>query len=181
MFPALLLWTLSFLPFLAAIPTTPLQKRCTNALQNPSFEAGESPWLAMAFGSWAQRGVYTSANGGAEGRNFYFGQSNATIADATLTLSQSGLAIPAGTTVDCSTWVASNRPGNMGSTRVEVFLDEQTCGSAVYLGTTGWTKVGGKIKVSGESHTLAIVVVSDESGPEGGLIWIDDAVVGIGC
>jgi hypothetical protein len=186
MFAILLLWSLAFLPFLNAIPTTQLaptnlQKRCTNALQNPSFESGVSPWLAMGFGSWAQRGIYTSNEGGHEGRNFYFGQSNASVADATMTLSQSNLSIPSGTTVDCSTWVASNRPGNRGSTRVEVFLDEVTCGSAVYLGTSGWVKVGGKMVVSGDSHTLAIVVVSDEAGPEGGQTWVDDALVGMGC
>ena len=135
----------------------------------------------MAFGSWAIRGIYTSASGGQEGRNFYFAQSNTTVADATLTLSQSELSIPSATTVDCSAWVASNRPGNVGSTRVEVFLDGATCGSAVYLGTNGWVKVGGKVTVNGGSHTLAIVVVSDEAGPEGGQIWVDDAMIGIGC
>ncbi|KAH7095039.1 hypothetical protein FB567DRAFT_19292 [Paraphoma chrysanthemicola] len=178
----LILWTLSFLPFLAAMPTTPgpLQKRCTNVLQNPSFESGIDPWLAMAFGSWAQRGVYTSASGGHEGRNFYFGRSNATVASSSLNLSQSGLKIPAGTTVDCSTWVATDRPGNVGNTHVELFVDEQSCGG-VYLGTTGWTKVGGKVMVSGDSHTFSIIAVSSETGPEGGAIWVDDAVLGTNC
>ncbi|KAF2026807.1 hypothetical protein EK21DRAFT_102978 [Setomelanomma holmii] len=183
MFLTLLLWAFSFIPLLAAIPTTsaPLQKRCTNALTNPSFESGESPWLAMAFGSWAQRGVYTSPSGGHDGNDFYYGEVNATVADATLTVSQSSLSLQAGSTVDCSAWVASNRPGNTGSTRVEVFLDEKTCGSAVYLGTSGWTKVGGKITVDGTaSHTFAVVVLSDEAGPDGAMVWIDEAVVGNG-
>ncbi|KAH8724613.1 hypothetical protein GQ44DRAFT_256928 [Phaeosphaeriaceae sp. PMI808] len=184
---ATLFWLLASLPFLNAIPTDQLphvaglQKRCTNALQNPSFESGISPWLEMGFGSWSQRGIFTSAEGGHDGRNFYFGMSNATVADCTLTLSQSNLSIPSGTIIDCSAWVASNRPGNVGSTRVEVFVDQVTCGSAVYLGTTGWVKVGGKVTVKGDSHTLTIVVVSDESGPAGAQVWVDDATVGIGC
>ncbi|KAH7394013.1 hypothetical protein DE146DRAFT_633937 [Phaeosphaeria sp. MPI-PUGE-AT-0046c] len=188
MFTTLFLWSLLFLPFLHAIPTTippppsTLQKRCTNALQNPSFESGISPWLDMAFGSWAQRGIYTSAEGGHSGRNFYFAQSNATVAQTTLTLSQSEVSIQAGTTVDCSVWVSSNRPGNVGSTRVEVFLDEVTCGSAVYMGTNGWTKVGGSVVVgSGETHTMSVVIANGETGPEGSKVWIDDAVVGAGC
>jgi hypothetical protein len=183
MFTILLLWSLAFLPFITAIPTNPLalQKRCTNALQNPSFESGISPWLEMGFGSWAQRGIFTSSQGGHQGRNFYYGQSNASVADSTMTLSQSSLSIPSGTTVDCSAWVASNRPGNVGSTRVEVFLDEVTCGSAVYLGTTGWVKVGGNMVVTGDVHTMAIVVVSDQAGPEGGQTWVDDALLGVGC
>jgi hypothetical protein len=182
MLSTLLLWTLASLPFLHAIPTTPLQKRCTNALSNPSFESGLDPWLAMHFGSWAQYGVYTSSEGGhSHSRNFYYARSNASVSDATMTLSQSGLNISSGTTVECSAWVASSRPGNVGSTRVEVFLDQVTCGSPAYLGTNGWQKVGGSVVVSGDSHTLAIVVSSDETGPDGSEIWVDDGIVGTGC
>lgn len=184
MFTTLFLWSILFLPFLHAIPTSqpPPRKRCTNALQNPSFESGLSPWLDMAFGSWAQRGIYTSAEGGHEGRNFYFARSNATVADATLTLSQTDVKLQAGSTVDCSIWVSSNRPGNVGNTRVEVFVDERTCGTAQYMGTNGWLKVGGSVVVSGtETHTISVVITSGETGEEGGLVWIDDAVVGTGC
>jgi len=186
MIALLLIWALAFLPFLNAMPTTPLplstlQKRCSNVLQNPSFESGVSPWLEMGFGSWAHRGVYTQASGGHDGRNFYWGQSNATVAEATLTLSQSELSIPSGTTIECSAWVASDRPGNVASTGVEVFMDGVTCGNAVNLGTNGWVKVGGKITVSGDSHTYTIVVISDTTGPQGSQIWVDDAVVGTGC
>lgn len=187
MFTVLLIWALAFLPLLNAIPTPSqesplLPKRCTkNALQNPGFESGEYPWLAMVSGSWAERGVRTSADGGHEGHNFYWGRSNATVQDVTLTLSQSELSIPSGTTVDCSAWVASSRPGNIGATRVEVFLDGITCGSPMYFGTSGWAKVGGKVVVSGDSHTLAIVIVSDEAGPEGGLVWVDEASLEYGC
>ncbi|KAF1843867.1 uncharacterized protein K460DRAFT_289919 [Cucurbitaria berberidis CBS 394.84] len=158
-----------------------LSKRCDNKLQNPSFESGESPWLAMVSGSWSTRGVYTSSGGGHHGSNFYYGQSNSTI-DSTLTLSQSEINIPNGATVECAAWIASRRPGNVGSSRVEVFLDGQSCGTE-YLGTTGWTKVGGKVGVSGDGavHTLAVVVVSDEAGEEGWAVWVDDLWVGIGC
>jgi hypothetical protein len=187
MFAILLLWSLAFIPFLNAIPTTPppthanIQRSCTNALQNPSFESGITPWLAMAFGSWAQRGVYTSAEGGHSGPNFYFAESNATVSETSITLSQSDFSIPSGTAVECSAWVASRRPGNVGSTRVEVFMDGTTCGSPVYMGTNGWQKVGGKVTVNGDSHTMSIVIVSDETGPEGGQVWVDDALAGVGC
>jgi hypothetical protein len=177
----ILIWAFAFLPFLATATPTPF-KRCTNALQNPSFENGLDPWLAMHFGSWALRGVYTSSEGGhSSTRNFYYARSNASVSEATMTLSQSGLTIPAGTTVDCSAWVASSRPGNVGSTRVEVFLDEVTCGSVAFLGTNGWQRVGGKVTVAGETHTLAIVVSSDETGEEGSEVWVDNGMVGTGC
>ncbi|KAF1920474.1 hypothetical protein BDU57DRAFT_440199 [Ampelomyces quisqualis] len=171
------------LPTLNALLSTPLhpQKRCTNALQNPSFESDLAPWLDIAFGSWLQRGIYTSAEGGHSGPHFYFAQSNATVSHTTLTLSQSDISIPAGSSVECAAWVASNRPGNVGSTRVEVFMDEVTCGQAVYLGTNGWAKVGGDVKVNGDKHSMSIVIVSDATGPEGSKVWVDEAMAGTGC
>lgn len=70
----------------------------------------------------------------------------------------------------------------MGSSRVEVFLDGQSCG-VQYLGTTGWTRIGGKVGVSGDGpvHTLAVVVESDEAGTEGWAVWVDDLWVGPIC
>lgn len=68
---------------------------------------------------------------------------------------------------------------------MEVFLDGMSCGMA-YLGTTGWTRVGGRVGVEGlgtgtEGHTFAVVVVSDEASVEGWSVWVDDLVVGVGC
>lgn len=126
------------------------------------------------------RSIYTSAEGGHDGRNFFFGHSNATIGAATVTLSQSGLSIPAGSTVDCSAWIASSRPENVGATRVDVFLDGSTCGTG-YFGTNGWEKVGGQVQVQGDSHTLAVVMSSDGAGAEGWSVWLDDLWVGVGC
>ncbi|CAO2656284.1 Nn.00g050870.m01.CDS01 [Neocucurbitaria sp. VM-36] len=197
--PMLLLWTfLASFPLLSAMalpstvidliasppPSLPiretqlLSKRCDNKLQNASFESGESPWLAMVSGSWSTRGIYTSATGGHQGSNFYYAQSNSTI-DSTLTISQSNIDIANGATVECAAWLASRRPGNVGSTRVEVFLDGLSCGMQ-YLGTTGWTRVGGKVSVSGDGaiHTMAVVIVSDEAGDEGWTVWVDDLWVG---
>ena len=137
----------------------------------------------MLFGSWSSyRGIYTSPTGGASGSNFYYALSNSTI-DSTLTLSQSGINIPVGVEVECSAMVASRRPGNVGATRVEVFLDGVSCGGARWLGTSGWTRVGGKVRV-GEvqgGHTVAVTLVSDEAGEEGWAVWVDDVVVGEGC
>ena len=175
MFTILILWLFA-LP--SALPHQ--QKRCSNALKNPSFEDGLSPWLDIAFGSWLQRGVFTSAEGGHAGPNFYFAQSNATVSHTTLTLSQSDISIPAGTAIDCSVWIASNRPGNVGSTHIDVFMDQVECGNA-NLGTNGWVKIGGKINVEGDKHTMSIVIVSDKTGPEGSKVWVDDALAGVGC
>ncbi|KAL6705286.1 hypothetical protein ACN47E_007096 [Coniothyrium glycines] len=180
-------WTLLALPTTSAFPppraAPPLAKRCTNLLSNPSFETGIDPWLAMLTGSFTdQRGIYTSSSGGHSGANFYYAHGNSSV-DATLTLSQSGFAIGSAAPgeMECSTWVASRRPGNVGSTRVEVFLDGISCGTQ-YLGTTGWTKVGGKVKPSSDqTHTIAIVVNSDEAGDQGWSLWVDDVTVGQGC
>ncbi|OAL46023.1 hypothetical protein IQ07DRAFT_603433 [Pyrenochaeta sp. DS3sAY3a] len=192
--PLLLLWTLlTSLPLISALAlpptaldltsspppglTNPTSKRCTNnALQNPGFEAGIDPWLPMVSGSWATRGVYTAAGGGHSGANFYYGYSNSTI-DTTLTIGQSG--IKASGRVGCGAWVASRRPGNVGSTRVEVFLDGQSCGLA-YLGTTGWTRVGGSVDAQGGElgSTIAVTVFSDEASEEGWSVWVDDVWVG---
>lgn len=159
------------------LSTTP--KRCTNALSNPSFESGLSPWLDMVSGSFSTRGIFTSADGGQSGQNFYYAHSNATV-DSTLTVSQSGFSVQGGGQVECAAWVASRRLGNVGSTRVEVFLDGVSCG-VQYLGTAGWTRVGGQVAVTGDVHTLAVVIVSDEAGDEGWTVWVDGLAVGAGC
>jgi hypothetical protein len=179
-------WFLALLPFIDAIPTLQaptagLQKRCNNILQNPSFESGLSPWLDIGFGSWIERSVMTSAQGGHDGKYYYFGQSNAVVSHTSFTLSQSGLSISAGTTVDCSAWVASDRLGNVGSTSVQLFINEASCGGPVYLGTNPWVKVGGKVTVDQDSHTFSIVVISDVTGSDGSKTWVDDAFVGMGC
>jgi hypothetical protein len=201
MLTILILWALAFVPSLDAIPISRMinfQKRCNNMLQNPSFESGLSPWLDIVFGPWAQRGVYTSTQGGHDSKSSYLGQSGALVSQTTLTLSQSGLFIPAGTTVDCSAWVASIRPGNVGNMGVELFVDEMSCGAPVSFGTNSWIKVcripmmacklcsmylqvNGKATVSQDSHTFSIVVFSDVNGPEGSTTWVDDAFVGMGC
>jgi hypothetical protein len=59
-------------------------------------------------------------------------------------------------------------------------MDQVECGTA-NLGTNGWVKVGGKIDVEGDKHTMSIVIVSDKTGPEGSKVWVDDALAGVGC
>jgi hypothetical protein len=178
-FLTLLLLCLSML--LSTGLASPLQKRCTNAVANPSFESGLSPYLDMVVGAWESRGVYTSAGGGHTGLNFYYGHSNATV-DSTLTLAQSGLKLPQYGEVEVSAWVASNRPGNVGSTHVEVFLDGVLCGSTD-LGTTGWVKVGGKGTATAskeDGSTIAVVVLSEHASSDGWSVWLDDFFVGSG-
>ncbi|KAF1946716.1 hypothetical protein EJ02DRAFT_218238 [Clathrospora elynae] len=187
--PVLVLWTLTLLFALSSALALPmdsadsssLTKHCTNFLTNPSFEAGELPWLAMVTGSWETRGIWASSSGGHSGSNYYYGLSNSTI-ETSITLSQSGLSISPGQ-VNCSAWVASSRPGNMGSTRIEVYLDDVSCAPAVQVGTTGWMKVGGTVGVQDVEggHTLAVVIVGDVATDEGWSISLDDLSVGSGC
>ncbi|KAH3997833.1 hypothetical protein HBI25_099080 [Parastagonospora nodorum] len=180
----LMLWAFAFAHPINAIPTRPatsIKKRCSNILQNHSFESGLYPWLDIVFGPWAERGVFTSAQGGHNSRQFYLIHSNATVSHGTVALSQSGLSIPSGTTVDCSAWIASNHPGGSDNTSVELFIDEVSCGAPVSLSTHPWIKVNGKATVSQDSHTFSIVVTSEVTGSDGSTTWVDDAFVGMGC
>jgi hypothetical protein len=142
------MFTLIFWAFAHCVNATPIglatsiEKRCSNILQNPSFESGLYPWLDIVFGPWAKRGVFTSAQGGHNSRQFYLANSDATVSHGTIALSQSGLYIPAGTTVDCSVWVASNHQGDSSNTSVQLFIDEVSCGAPVPLSTHPWIKVG---------------------------------------
>ncbi|KAF2851091.1 hypothetical protein T440DRAFT_395160 [Plenodomus tracheiphilus IPT5] len=171
--------------------------QCPNALQNPSFESNLPPWMDIVTGSFQIRGAYTGLGGGHDGPHFYYARSNSSI-DATIALSQSFTVIPGLTTagagagtgavVECAAWVASFRPGNVGETSVEVFLDGVSCGGARGLGISGWTRVGGRVGASelgplldGGVHTLVVVVISYGASEEGWQVWVDDVVVGVGC
>jgi hypothetical protein len=162
-------------------------KRCKNALVNPSFETPVlSPWMDMVTGSWSSRGIYTSSAGGHSGSNFYAATSNSSVVRATLTLSQSYIDLPTGSTVDCYAWVEGNRLS--GRTRVEMFLDQVSCGEAVYMGPgkKGWTKVGGKVTVQGVAggvgHSVALSVQGDGvENEEGWSVAVDDVGVMVGC
>lgn len=103
------------------------------------------------------------------------------VAGSIMSVSQSELYISSGTTVVCEAWVATRRPGNIGSTSISVYVDDQVCGGEVKLANSGWTKVGGKVKVNGDSHSFVVVVSTDTTGPEGSMTWVDDALMGVGC
>lgn len=141
----LIFWAFALAQSINAAPTglpASIEKRCSNILQNPSFESGLPPWLDIVFGPWAKRGVFTSAQGGHNSRQFYLVRSDATVSHGTVALSQSGLSIPAGTAVDCSVWVASDHPGDSSNTSVQLFIDDVSCGAPVSLSTHAWIKVG---------------------------------------
>lgn len=181
MLNALLLWTLFFLSIISALPTNNLMQRtCTNHLVNPSFELKSIfPWLTIVTSAWSNRDVVASpfAHSGAY---YYQAHSNSTI-EATLTLFQSGLNVPANTVVECYAWVAGQR--GEGSTSVEVFLDGVSCGTAS-LGDGDrrqWVRAGGRVRVQrgedGIGSTIAIVASSERAGKDGWDIWIDDVGV----
>ena len=165
----------------------PSIKRCTNAVVNPSFEIPVlSPWMDMVTGSWYSRGISTSPTGGHSGSNLYAATSNSSAVQATLTLSQSYIDLPVGATVDCYAWVTGRRPN--GQTRVEIFLDQVSCGEALHMGAgqEGWTKVGGKVQVQdvpgGVGHSVAISVQGDGvEDEEGWRVAVDDVGVMVGC
>ncbi|KAH9879944.1 hypothetical protein J1614_001968 [Plenodomus biglobosus] len=177
-----------------------------NALQNPSFESSLSPWLDIVTSSFSTRGVFSGGGGGHTGPHFYYARSNSS-GEATLTLSQSFVwgELGAGSVggakakgevegelegaadIECSAWISSFRPGNIGFTHVEVFLDGVRCGDVRRLGTSGWTRVGGRVGAGevgvadGGVHSLAVVIVSYGASEEGWQVWVDDVVVGVAC
>jgi hypothetical protein len=167
------------------LPSALSTKRCINALTNPSFENSMlDPWMDMVTGSWSSRGI-SSPGGAHSGSNVYAATSNSSEVTATLTLSQSYINLSSGSTVDCHVWVMGSRPS--GQTRVEIFLDQVSCGKAALgVGKTGWTKVGGKIAVQdvvgGVGHSVAVSVQGDGVADEGGwYVAVDDVGVVFGC
>lgn len=92
-------------------------------------------------------------------------------------MSQSGIMLPVGSTVDCYAWVAGWRSENV--TKVTVFLDGVTCGTAeLQVGDEDWKRVGSKVKVRGGApgmgSTMAVVATSKSAGDDGWDILIDD-------
>lgn len=168
----------------AALPTahttlnlTP--RTCTNHLINPSFETGSiSPWLPIVTSAWSTRGVFANPFTHS-GTHHYYAHSASTI-ESTLTLSQSGISAPVGSSVECYAWLASKR--NEGVTSVEVFLDGVSCGTMAFDGSVrGYRRVGGSVGViggvAGMGSTIAIVATSESAGEEGWEVWIDDVGV----
>ncbi|KAH9862169.1 hypothetical protein IAQ61_010372 [Plenodomus lingam] len=165
----------------------------TNALQNPSFESDLPPWMDIVTSSFVTRGVFTSPDNRAHsGAHFYYAMSNSSV-DASLTLSQGfgGVALAPDTqSIQCTAYLASSRPDNLGFLSVELFLDGVRCGEARRLGTTGWTRVGGLVglqEIGGlegwraGGHSLAVVIIGYGAGGEGWEVWVDDVVVGRAC
>lgn len=71
----------------------------------------------------------------------------------------------------------------MGTTRVEVFLDEVSCGVGILGGQEGWVRVGGEVEVQGAvgGSTFAVAFGSEVAGDDGWEVWVDDLVVGEEC
>ncbi|KAJ4984787.1 hypothetical protein SVAN01_09745 [Stagonosporopsis vannaccii] len=166
----------------AALPGVPKsnQRTCTNHVVNPSFETGSTtPWLPIVESAWSTRGVFADPFTHS-GTHHYYAHATSTV-DSSFTLSQSGVDVPVGSTVDCHAWVASKR--SEGATRVEVFLDGLSCGAGqLGVGEQGWKRVGGKIKAVGAGNgmvgsTIAVVATSKSAGDEGWEIWFDDVGV----
>lgn len=92
-------------------------------------------------------------------------------------MSQSGVMLPIGSTVDCYAWVAGSRSENV--TTVTVFLDGITCGTLeLKPGDESWHRVGSKVKVvggvPGVGSAMAVVAMSMSAGEDGWDIYIDD-------
>ncbi|RMZ70250.1 hypothetical protein GMOD_00000319 [Pyrenophora seminiperda CCB06] len=177
---AILFFTLT--ASILALPTSSVSPGCTNAVFNPTFSTGSlDPWLDFVTGSWAARGITTTSSGS----HVYTARSNSSVVTATLSLSQSNVKLVAGTTVECYTWVHTERA--TGETRVEVFLDAMPCGRLVALEPeSGWTKVEGTVVV-GEGdlhvqHTISVSVQGDGvMGASGWSVDVGEVGVGEGC
>ncbi|KAF3005006.1 hypothetical protein E8E13_008710 [Curvularia kusanoi] len=179
-----------------ATPAPAPPTNCTgpNRLTNPSFESGAlDPWLPIVQSSWSPtRGVISlspnspsnTPNPATHSGNYaYYAHSLATT-PSSLSLSQSGLDISVGKTVDCYAWVRGKR--STGVMNVEVWLDGVRCGVEVELGAgeEEWVRVGGEVEVlggvDGTGSSVAVVVSGEGSGEEGWEVWIDDLGV-VGC
>lgn len=181
MLQAVALWAVtSFIISASALPTTQnnIPRACTNKLQNPSFETGDlNPWLPIVQSAWStDRGVYPRPSPDVRGKYYYYAHALATV-ESSLTMSQSGVTIPVGSTVDCYAWVAGSRSENV--TTVTVFLDGVTCGTLDLKPRDGdWHRVGSKVKVlggvPGMGSTMAVVAMSKGAGEDGWDIYIDE-------
>ncbi|KAF3047645.1 hypothetical protein E8E12_011159 [Didymella heteroderae] len=181
MFYIIAVWALAcFFAVVAALPAIPnnIPRACTNDLQNPSFETGNlDPWLPIVQSAWsADRGVYPRLSPDNRGKYYYYAHAVSTV-ESSLTMSQSGIMLPVGSTVDCHTWVAGSRSENV--TTVTVFLDGVTCGTLeLKPGDDDWHRVGSKVKVvggvPGAGSTMAVVAMSKGAGDDGWDIYIDD-------
>lgn len=77
--------------------------------------------------------------------------------------------------MDCSAWVQSERNAGF-TTRFDVWIDELSCGT-VSLGNAGWTRVGGQVRVGGNSHVVTVAVTSEGADASGMGVGIDDVRV----
>jgi hypothetical protein len=181
MIDSLVLWAVaSFFLAASALPATAniIPRACTNNLQNPSFETGNlDPWLPIVQSAWsADRGLYPTSPPDVRGKYYYYAHATSTV-ESSLTMSQSGVMLPIGSTVDCYAWVAGSRSENV--TTVTVFLDGITCGTLeLKPGFESWHRVGSKVKVvggvPGVGSAMAVVAVSMSAGEDGWDIYIDD-------
>jgi hypothetical protein len=136
----------------------------------------------MAFGSFDIRTVFATA-GAHSGSATYYAHSNSDTTGATAAISQSYVFIPDCTSIDCWAWVAASRAAGTGTTRVSVLVDDAQCGSTAEMqGMNGWTRVGGRVVVTGDSHTFVVVAMSyDGPGDEGWSVWVDDVGLEVWC
>ncbi|KAF3049197.1 hypothetical protein E8E11_000757 [Didymella keratinophila] len=180
MLQSITLWAVaSFFPATSALPATPnIPRACINKLRNPSFETGNlDPWLPIVQSAWStDRGLYPRLSPNSFGKYYYYAHATSTV-ESSLTMSQSGVMLTMGSTVDCYAWVQGSRSENV--TAVTVFLDGMTCGALeLKPGDDSWHRVGSKVKVvggvPGTGSTMAVVAMSMGSGEDGWDIYIDD-------
>lgn len=178
---AVALWAVaSFSVAASGLPAAPnnIPQACVNNLQNPSFETGNlDPWLPIVQSAWStNRGIYPSSSPDVHGKYYYFAHAISTV-ESSLTMSQSGVMLPVGSTVDCSGWVKGSRSENV--TTVTLFLDGVTCGTLeLKPGDESWHRVGSQVRVMGgvpgAGSTMAVVAMSKSAGEDGWDIYIDD-------
>lgn len=154
-------------------PSLLQRSNCTDALRNPSFESTTlEPWEVYTSGSWANHEIVTGRGHHAE--HFFGALSNSTNA-STITLSQS-FNFPTGD-VECEAWVMA--AGDLGSVKVEAFVNGVKFDEVEMRKKKGWVRLAGRISLQGYSHMIVLVGTVNAEGVVGSGIGVgfDDVKV----
>ncbi|OAL43995.1 hypothetical protein IQ07DRAFT_636746 [Pyrenochaeta sp. DS3sAY3a] len=148
--------------------TAPCVSTPTNPVQNPGFESGvQSPWTNSNAGSWTLAVTDNPKDGRYSLTGYTYDTDQASVA-----LTQTGVAILSGTYITCRAYARSVRnPGYLSA--FQIFVDNVSCGGALLLASSDWEPFGVPVMVSGDTHTVKILVTSYGTDDAGALFGID--------
>jgi hypothetical protein len=146
-------------------------------VQNPGFESGSlEPWVATKTGSIEIEAPRLGVSSGA----FYAGLSKDSTVPGSFTLTQTGISIKSGTTINCK--VAVLLYANTGYTAsFALLVDGVPCGETLQVTDEMLrryaevsTTIGAPLTVTGDTHILSLVVNNAGSDEAGRLFRVDD-------